>query len=429
MSTDQCGYGAVMRETSVLRRRRSAGLFALLAGSVTVAAFLGMVATPAGAVQIAASKAHPSPSPSATPSPSPSPTSGGGGSCRFTVVSSPNVGVQDNSLDDVAVVSVDNVWAVGQYTTADFVVHTLVQHWNGSVWSVVPSPNRLTGTGHNEINALLGVAAVSVNDVWAVGYSASVVDPYQTLTMHWDGTSWSIVDSPNLTSPGAYNILNDVSTAAGNDVWAVGGKDRGILLHWDGSAWTMVNNPPGTELWQSSGRHGVVAVSGNDVWAVGDYDAWHFDGVSWTVPAHGAQFALDVDASGPGQVWAAGTVQYTISEGGPYGPYPIGSQWTGTAWQDHQSTRDLAYFTAITARAAGDIIGVGSSGASAYALRWDGTAWQPVTVGNGNPTPDPTRAFTNRLEDVATRSGVTWAIGEFYNAGGTTQTLTERYTC
>jgi hypothetical protein len=327
------------------------------------------------------------------------------------------------------VVSANDVWAVGQYTTADFVVHTLVQHWNGGGWSIVPSPNRLTGTGHNQINALQGVTAISTNDVWAVGYTASVVDPYQTLTMHWNGTVWSIVDSPNLMSPGAYNILNDVSATGTTDVWAVGGQDRAILLHFNGATWSLVANPPGTEFWASSGRHGVVAVSGTDVWAVGDYDAWHFDGVSWTDPAPGgAQFAHGVDAAGPTQVWAAGTVQYNTSEGGPVGPYPIGFQRTGTAWQSHESTRELASFTAITARAAGDIIGVGSSGGSAYALRWDGTAWQPVTVGNGNPTPDPTRAFTNRLEGVATRTGVTWAVGEFYTTGGTTQTLTERYT-
>src|SRR5262249_6135047 len=59
----------------------------------------------------------------------------------------------------------------------------------------------------------------------------------------------------------------------------------GILLHWNGSSWTQATNPPGTEFWQSSTRTGVVALSSTDVWAVGDYDAWHFDGVSWTVPS------------------------------------------------------------------------------------------------------------------------------------------------
>ena len=41
---------------------------------------------------------------------------------------------------------------------------TLTEHWNGTAWSVVASPN--AGT----INSLQSVAAVSANDVWAVGY-------------------------------------------------------------------------------------------------------------------------------------------------------------------------------------------------------------------------------------------------------------------
>src|SRR5215475_1041612 len=419
-----------MDETVRSRRRLFAGVLGLLAGSVTVVA-LTAVAAPAGAAQTATARRHPAPSPSPTTSPAPTPSpSGTGTGCQFTVVASTNIGAQDNSLNDVAVVSANDAWAVGEYTTADFVVHTLIEHWDGSGWSTVPSPNRLTGTGHDEFNTLKGVSAIAADDVWAVGYSASVQDPYQTLTMHWNDTAWWIVDSPNLSFPGAYNILNGVSAAATDDVWAVGGTQPGILLHWNGSTWTLATNPPGTEFWQSSTRTSVVALSGSDVWAVGDYDAWHFDGVSWTVPTSGAaQFSRSVDAAGPTQIWAVGTVQYTISEGGPYGPYPIGFQLAGAAWQAHQSTRDLAYFNAVTVRAADDIIGVGWSSSSAYALRWDGTAWQPVTVGNANPTPDPTRAFTNRLLGVTTRAGVTWAVGEFYNTVGTTQTLIERYSC
>ncbi len=41
--------------------------------------------------------------------------------------------------------SVNDVWAVGEYI--DFgSFHTLTEHWNGTVWSVVPSPSP---TGNN----------------------------------------------------------------------------------------------------------------------------------------------------------------------------------------------------------------------------------------------------------------------------------------
>jgi hypothetical protein len=46
------------------------------------------------------------------------------------------------------------------------VSHTLIEHWNGSAWTIVPSPN--VGSGNNSLAA---VAARSANDVWAVGYA------------------------------------------------------------------------------------------------------------------------------------------------------------------------------------------------------------------------------------------------------------------
>src|SRR4051794_13492246 len=83
-----------------------------------------------------------------------------------------------------------------------------------------------------------GVAAVSTNDVWAVGNAGG-----DTLTEHWDGTSWSIVPSPH---PGAStNELFEVVALSTNDVWAVGyyydgSTDATLTEHWDGTAWSVV---------------------------------------------------------------------------------------------------------------------------------------------------------------------------------------------
>src|SRR5690348_5630714 len=55
-----------------------------------------------------------------------------------------------------------------------------------AAWNIVPSPNVGT-TSH-----LNSVSVISATDVWAVGYSST-----GTLIEHWDGTSWSIVSSPN----------------------------------------------------------------------------------------------------------------------------------------------------------------------------------------------------------------------------------------
>ena len=108
-------------------------------------------------------------------------------------------------------------------------------------WVAVSSPN--PGTG---LNVLTGVAAVSTSDVWAVGYYQSS-SLYQTVTLHWDGSAWNVVPSPNVGSDS--NYLNSVVAISANDVWAVGSYGDGtatsetLVLHWDGSSWSVVPSP------------------------------------------------------------------------------------------------------------------------------------------------------------------------------------------
>ena len=114
------------------------------------------------------------------------------------------------------------MWAVGVYYTYVNNVtslQTLVEHWNGTAWTVVPSPNAV-GMG-TYANFLSDVTSISANDIWAVGYTYSSPSPGgQTLIEHWDGISWSIVPGPNLgTSP---SELFGVAAVSANDVWAAG---------------------------------------------------------------------------------------------------------------------------------------------------------------------------------------------------------------
>ena len=183
----------------------------------------------------------------------------------WDVVPSSNLGTSDNYLRGVAIVSGNDVWAVGNYYNAS-TYQTLTEHWNGSAWSVIPSPN--VGT---HINTLYGVAAVSGSDVWAVGYfyTGSLE---QTLTEHWNGSAWSVVTSPNAANN---NELYGVAAISGSDAWAVGyftnGASAGQTLteHWNGSAWSVIPSP---NLGTSSNELlGVDMASADNVWAVGDY--------------------------------------------------------------------------------------------------------------------------------------------------------------
>src|SRR3989442_7471743 len=102
-----------------------------------------------------------------------------------------NDGAGSSVVTAVCAVFANDVWAVGFYDDGS-TFRTLAEHWDGSLWSVVPTPN--VGDGEN---ALTAVATVSASDVWAVGYDSPDV-PRRTLAERWDGSSWSVVPTQNV---------------------------------------------------------------------------------------------------------------------------------------------------------------------------------------------------------------------------------------
>ena len=63
---------------------------------------------------------------------------------------------------------------------------TLIEHWNGTTWSVMTSPN---AAGNN---FLFGVACPSASSCIAVGHSNNGAGD-QTLSERWTGTTWSLM--------------------------------------------------------------------------------------------------------------------------------------------------------------------------------------------------------------------------------------------
>jgi hypothetical protein len=105
--------------------------------------------------------------------------------------------------------------------------HTLVEHWNGAAWSIVTSPNATQDT------ELLGVTCTSASDCWAVGnYLTDITGNlyYQTLIEHWNGSSWRRVPSPNPRGP--EDELLAISARSARDIWAVGDHRAGAPDLW-----------------------------------------------------------------------------------------------------------------------------------------------------------------------------------------------------
>jgi hypothetical protein len=141
----------------------------------------------------------------------------------WSVVQVPTpAGAASSQLSGISALSANDIWAVGSVTSVvgtSVQTRTLTEHWNGTAWSIVPSRNATTS------NLLTGVAAVAGTNVWTVGYTITTDgtnQPDKTLIEHWNGSAWSVVPSPNVG--GNDNLLNGVGAASG-DVWTVGSSE------------------------------------------------------------------------------------------------------------------------------------------------------------------------------------------------------------
>ena len=162
----------------------------------------------------------------------------------------PEPGPRDRrpALFGVNALSASNVWAVGEYFDGS-AFRTLIVHWNGSAWTQVPSPN-VHGATQNVLKAVRGTSAANV---WAVGYFHNGSNVDQTLILHWNGTSWKRVPSPDPSGPALDQELTGVSGDSAQDAWAVGfyftgSLDKSMILHWNGTSWKQVTSPnPGSQ--------------------------------------------------------------------------------------------------------------------------------------------------------------------------------------
>ena len=166
----------------------------------------------------------------------------------WSVVPSPSVAGSDNALYGVTCLSAADCVAVGvsaAYTTGTG--STLVEAWDGKNWSIQTTAGA-TGIG----DALNHVSCSSDHACVATGFHFAPGDsgPQLTLAESWNGSAWSIVPSP---SPSATrNNLQNVSCSSPTSCLAVGwyydaigdpGNPQTLVESWNGSAWTVVPSP------------------------------------------------------------------------------------------------------------------------------------------------------------------------------------------
>ena len=342
-------------------------------------------------------------------------------------VPSPTIGNSDNNLAAVSAGAANDVWAVGSYYAPSNtnVLAAMAEHFDGTSWTEFP----LANVGPNE-NSLLGVSTLPSGQAWAVGYYVNAEYAQQTLVQHYDGTNWTVIPSP---SPGGrQNILYGVAAVSDSDVWAVGadqdasGLWHALTEHWNGSAWSVV---PAVDAGSGGNQlYAVTAVSPNSVYATGQQAGTgfpsqalteHWNGSSWSVlatPADGSETVTPYAVTGSDQALAiagdreSSSAPYTtmVASGAPNKLALATTPNTGAGEQD--------LFAAATAAdgsnyAAGWAIDPSSGNHGSLILHGVGGQW---TI---DPTPSPGTGDNGFAGITAVPGGGMWAVGVTSNNG------------
>lgn len=237
------------------------------------------------------------------------------------------------ALSDVAAVTSNDVWAVGANSqgTNYVVSKPLALHWNGETWQEISVPEKEGGSG------LSIMVAIAPDDVWAAG-SSTVRDGHPYI-VHWDGKKWQKVNTPAV--PGAQGmILRSISATGPNDIWISGVSDaspgeRPLALHWDGQGWSTI---PVAE--EGDDLNSILALAPDDVWAVGRGKTYRFDGSRWQtvqVPEefNGSFRTLAPDGNG-GILLGGQRMGCQLSScqptPGAVQPGMFATYWTGSVW-------------------------------------------------------------------------------------------------
>jgi hypothetical protein len=240
-------------------------------------------------------------------------------------------------LTAVAAISPNAAWAIG-YGDAGGRAITAFMGWDGTRWRSLPSP---VGTD------LTGLAVISAHDIWVVGSKG--MSKYRAVAEHWDGSKWTIVPTPNAFKNRTRNsVLYAVSGSASNNVWAVGwyqsgptGSDHSTLVeHWDGARWQVQPSPDGPRSGADSQLFAVAALSRTTAWAAGTNEGpipliERWNGVHWKAiprrlqPRVAHPSIYEVAVVDPRYAWAIVQVdQGSVIE-----------RWNGTRWQDSYRAR------------------------------------------------------------------------------------------
>ena len=310
---------------------------------------------------------------------------------QWSITPTPQPGSDGNVINSVSCTSPTFCVAVGEYSSG-----SLVESWNGRVWSVIPSPNPASADGV-EFN---GVSCASPEFCMAVGVQwinptgvFNGYTPYRTLIETWNGRAWSI--TPSLNPAGTYDYLQGVSCTSQISCVTVG---------WDLNGVGMNESDAGSLVESWNGRGWSVTPSPDPGW----------DNSFWSVSCTSARSCMALLRFST----TAGSDQLTLVE-----------SWNGKAWSVTPSPNPVGYsyitLQGVSCTSPEFCVVVGSYVNNSFVSEtlvesWNGRTW--------SVTPSPSPGTVDNVLDVVSCTGPNScvAIGGSYS-GTNNQTLIESW--
>jgi hypothetical protein len=137
-----------------------------------------------------------------------------------------------------------NAWAVS-FSFYSTTLHKFVPgiiHWNGTSWtkSKAPAP---AGSSYIEMHAVSAPATAWAVGAWGPNGDCQSWGNCQALIEHWNGTSWSVTGNPDPAN--SNSELYGVAATGTSNAWAGGqycdiNGCYALMEHWNGTSWSIV---------------------------------------------------------------------------------------------------------------------------------------------------------------------------------------------
>jgi alpha-tubulin suppressor-like RCC1 family protein len=294
----------------------------------------------------------------------------------WTVATFPPGPQAPSVLSGVDDLSPTNAWAVG--TSGDA---TLIEHWNGTTWNVVASPNPGAGTP-TSFDQLRGVSGTNPDDLWAVGAFFDPQGSEAMLLLHWNGTTWTFFAPADPTGPDQFGVA--VTVIWPDDAWAVGDDvDGTVSQHFNGTKWTVVNTPILKVKSSVNELTGITNAGANDIWASG-FDSsggaitpyvLHSTGAAWTLVKIPNAGSVGIQPNGVTALSATDIWVNGVTVQGDGGSLALSDQFNGTTWSivpalepGQQASLPVNTFDFLAAAGTGTLLAIGGQSAPGLLL-------------------------------------------------------------